>query len=196
MPIPHDRRAVLKKLAAATLAPAFSGLALADTYPSRPINLVVPFAAGGMTDILGRQLGKRITTSWGTPAIVDNRLGAGGIIGADRVAKAPADGYNLLITTTAHVVNPAITKKLPYDTLGDFTPIAMLARTPNVLLVHPGIPANNLQELLAYARKKGGVTYGSSGTGGMRPNRGPVGHGRRPRREGRACGHSCACLPT
>ncbi len=166
MPIPHDRRAVLKKLAAATLAPAFSGLALADTYPSRPINLVVPFAAGGMTDILGRQLGKRITTSWGTPAIVDNRLGAGGIIGADRVAKAPADGYNLLITTTAHVVNPAITKKLPYDTLGDFTPIAMLARTPNVLLVHPGIPANNLQELLTYARKKGGVTYGSSGTGG------------------------------
>lgn len=161
----HSRRDALKALAA-TLGSTWAGHALAAGYPSRPINLVVPFAAGGMTDILGRQLGKTMTNTWGTPAIVDNRLGAGGIIGADRVAKAPADGYTLLITTTAHVVNPAITKKLPYDTLGDFTPIAMLARTPNVLLVHPAIPATNLQELLAYARQKGGVTYGSSGTGG------------------------------
>lgn len=163
----RSRRDALKKLAIAAVGPlAASGQAFADNYPSRPINLVVPFAAGGMTDILGRQLGKSMGSTWSATAIVDNRVGAGGIIGADRVAKSTPDGYNLLVTTTAHVVNPSITKKLPYDTLADFTPVAMLARTPNVLLVNPSVPAKNLQELLAYARKKGGATYGSAGTGG------------------------------
>ena len=166
MNVLSSRRDALRKITSAALGATFMGRAFSSTYPNRPVNLVVPFAAGGMTDILGRQLGKSITNVLNTPAVVDNRLGAGGIIGADRVAKAPADGYNLLITTTAHVVNPSITKKLPYDTLGDFTPIAMLARTPNVLLINPSIPATNLQELLSYARQKGGLTYGSSGTGG------------------------------
>ncbi len=167
MNIIQSRRGALKSLAAAALCPvAFGGQAFADSYPSRPVNVVVPFAAGGMTDILARQLGKAMNSAWSATAIVDNRVGAGGIIGADRVAKSAPDGYTLLVTTTAHVVNPSITKKLPYDTLGDFTPVAMLARTPNVLLVNPSVPATNLQELLAYARKKGGATYGSAGTGG------------------------------
>lgn len=164
------RRDALKRLAVGTVAAvgamAAGRQAFADNYPSRPVNLVVPFAAGGMTDILARQLGKRMHSAWGATAVVDNRVGAGGIIGADRVAKSAPDGHSLLITTTAHVVNPSITRQLPYDTLADFTPIAMLARTPNVLLVNPAVPARNLQELLAYARQKGGATYGSAGTGG------------------------------
>lgn len=135
-------------------------------YPARPINIIVPFAPGGMTDILARQLAATIQRDLKQPGIVDNRLGAGGIIGADRVAKARADGYTLLVTTTAHVVSPAIVKKLPYDTVKDFQPIALLARTPNVLLVNPTNPARSLAELLAFARQKGSFTYGSSGTGG------------------------------
>lgn len=150
----------------AGLMPAVGVAQDAQTYPHQPITLVVPFAAGGMTDILARQLGKTLQQEWQKPVVVDNRLGAGGIVGADRVAKARADGYTLLITTTAHVVNPAINKKLPYDTVKDFQPVAMLARTPNVLVVNPANPARNLKELLEQARRKGGVSYGSSGTGG------------------------------
>jgi tripartite-type tricarboxylate transporter receptor subunit TctC len=140
--------------------------AVASSYPERAVTLVVPFAAGGMTDVLARQLSRRMQDELRQPAVVDNRVGAGGIIGAERVAKSRPDGHTLLITTTAHVVNPAITKQLPYDTEKDFVPVAMLARTPNVLVVHPSVPAKNLQELIAFARKSGGVSYGSSGSGG------------------------------
>lgn len=150
----------------ACVMPAVAVAQDAQAYPHQPITLVVPFAAGGMTDILARQLGKTLQQEWQKPVVVDNRLGAGGIVGADRVAKSRADGYTLLITTTAHVVNPAINKKLPYDTVKDFQPVAMLARTPNVLVVNPANPARNLKELLEQARRKGGVSYGSSGTGG------------------------------
>jgi len=150
----------------ACVMPAVAVAQDAQAYPHQPITLVVPFAAGGMTDILARQLGKTLQQEWQKPVVVDNRLGAGGIVGADRVAKSRADGYTLLITTTAHVVNPAINKKLPYDTVNDFQPVAMLARTPNVLVVNPANPARNLKELLEQARRKGGVSYGSSGTGG------------------------------
>lgn len=143
-----------------------SGTALAADYPTQTVTLVVPFAAGGMTDILARQFAKTMQTRTGQPTIVDNKPGAGGIIGATRVARAKPDGYTLLITTTAHVVNPSITKNLPYHTEKDFAPIAMLARTPNVLLVNPSLPAKTVPELLDYARTHHGVSYGSSGTGG------------------------------
>lgn len=154
---------------AASLALALaSGLcaAAASPYPDHAVTLVVPFAAGGMTDVLARQLARKMQEELKQPAVVDNRVGAGGIIGAERVAKSRPDGHTLLITTTAHVVNPAITKQLPYDTEKDFVPVALLARTPNVLVVHPSVPAKNLQELIAFAKKSGGVSYGSSGTGG------------------------------
>lgn len=140
--------------------------ASAAPYPSQPVTLVVPFAAGGMTDVLARQLAKTMQGQLKQPVLVDNRTGAGGVIGGEKVARASADGYTLLVTTTAHVVNPAITKQLPYDTEKDFAPIAMLARTPNVLVVNPAVPAKTLQELLAYAKRSGSLSYGSAGVGG------------------------------
>ncbi|MCT8174013.1 Bug family tripartite tricarboxylate transporter substrate binding protein [Variovorax sp. CY25R-8] len=155
-----------RALCALFALPFALGAAHADDYPSQPLTLVVPFAAGGMTDILARQLAKTVQEKLRQTAIVDNKPGAGGVIGATRVARARPDGYTLLITTTAHVVNPSITKNLPYDTEKDFAPIAMLARTPNVLLVNPSLPVATVPELLEYARKNKGVTYGSSGTGG------------------------------
>lgn len=143
-----------------------AGAAHAADYPTQPISLVVPFAAGGMTDVLARQLAKTMQKALGQPVVVENRLGAGGIIGAERVARSKPDGYTLMVTTTAHVVNPSITKQLPYDTERDFAPVALLASTPNVLVVNPAVPAHNLQELVAYAKRSGGISYGSSGTGG------------------------------
>lgn len=140
--------------------------ASAAPYPSQPVTLVVPFAAGGMTDVLARQLAKTMQSQLKQSVVVDNRTGAGGVIGGEKVARASADGYTLLVTTTAHVVNPAITKQLPYDTEKDFAPIAMLARTPNVLVVNPAVPAKTLQELLAYAKRSGSLSYGSAGVGG------------------------------
>src|SRR5690606_21714066 len=126
-----------------------------------------PFAAGGMTDVLARQLAKTMQGPLKQSVVIDNRVGAGGIIGSERVAKAKPDGHTLLVTTTAHVVNPAINNQLPYDTEKDFQPVALLAATPNVLVVNPAVPAKNLQELIALARKDNrGVTYGSSGAGG------------------------------
>ncbi|MCY1277611.1 hypothetical protein D9M69_153270 [compost metagenome] len=143
-----------------------AGTAPAADYPVQPIALVVPFVAGGMTDVLARQLAKTMQKSLGQPVVVENRPGAGGIIGAEKVARSKGDGYTLMVTTTAHVVNPSITKQLPYNTERDFAPIALLASTPNVLVVNPAVPAKNLQDLLAYARRTGSVSYGSAGTGG------------------------------
>ena len=143
-----------------------ASLAQAADYPAQPVSLVVPFAAGGMTDVLARQLARTMQKALGQPVVVENRVGAGGIIGAERVARARPDGYTLMVTTTAHVVNPSITRQLPYDTERDFAPVALLASTPNVLVVNPAVPAHSLQEFLAYARRTGSVSYGSAGTGG------------------------------
>jgi len=144
-----------------------SAAAQAVAYPQRPVTLIVPFVAGGMTDVLARQLATSMQKATGQTVLVDNRPGAGGIIGTEKVAKAKPDGYTLLVTTTAHVVNPSITKQLPYDTARDFAPVALLASTPAVLVVNPSIPARKLPELLAYARSAGSLSYGSSGTGGI-----------------------------
>ncbi|GAA5234506.1 tripartite tricarboxylate transporter substrate binding protein [Verticiella sediminum] len=139
---------------------------MAHAWPSQPVTLIVPFAAGGMTDILARKLAQTMQTDLQQPVLVENRPGAGGVIGSERVARAAADGNTLLVMTTAHVVNPAIIKNLRYDAKNDFAPVAMLAHTPNVLVVHPSVPAKTLPELLEFARQKGGVTYGSAGAGG------------------------------
>ena len=160
----------------AALVLAFStfcaGAALAQTggaagYPARPIRLVVPFTPGGSTDILARAIGQKLTEAWGQPVVIDNAPGAGGSIGADKVAKAAADGYTLLmghIGTLA--VNPSLYPNLPYDAVKSFAPVAWVASVPNVLVVHPSVPARNVKELVALAKAKPGqLNYGSGGNG-------------------------------
>ncbi len=139
----------------------------ATSYPGKTIRLVVPFTPGGSTDILARAIGQKLTEAWGQSVIIDNVPGAGGAIGADKVAKAPADGYTLLmghIGTLA--VNPSLYPNLPYDPIKSFAPVAWVARVPNVLVVHPGVPAKNVKELVALAKSKPGqMNYGSGGNG-------------------------------
>ncbi len=136
-------------------------------YPNKAIRLVVPFTPGGSTDILARAIGQKLTEAWGQPVVIDNVPGAGGSIGADKVAKSPADGYTLLmghIGTLA--VNPSLYPKLPYDPVKDFAPVAWVARVPNVLVVHPSVKANNLKEFVALAKSRPGqLNYGSGGNG-------------------------------
>jgi tripartite-type tricarboxylate transporter receptor subunit TctC len=136
-------------------------------YPSKPIRLVVPFTPGGSTDILARAIGLELSKAWGQPVLIDNVPGAGGSIGADKVAKAPADGYTLLmghIGTLA--VNPSLYPNLPYDPVKNFAPVAWVARVPNVLVVHPSVKAVNLKELIALVKAKPGqLNYGSGGNG-------------------------------
>ena len=136
-------------------------------YPAKPIRMVVPFTPGGSTDILARAIGLELTRAWGQPVIIDNVPGAGGSIGADKVAKAPADGYTLLmghIGTLA--VNPSLYPALPYNPVKDFAPVAWVARVPNVLAVHPSVNAKSVKELVALAKAKPGqLNYGSGGNG-------------------------------
>jgi tripartite-type tricarboxylate transporter receptor subunit TctC len=136
-------------------------------YPNKTIRMVVPFTPGGSTDILARAIGQKLTEAWGQPVIIDNVPGAGGSIGADKVAKASPDGYTLMmghIGTLA--VNPSLYPKLPYDPVKDFAPVAWVARVPNVLVVHPSVKANNVKELVALAKSKPGqLNYGSGGNG-------------------------------
>ena len=136
-------------------------------YPAKPIRLVVPFTPGGSTDILARAIGLELTKAWGQSVIIENVPGAGGSIGADKVAKAPADGYTLLmghIGTLA--VNPSLYPNLPYDAVKSFSPVAWVARVPNVLVVHPSVKANTVQELVALAKSRPGqLNYGSGGNG-------------------------------
>ena len=138
-----------------------------STYPAKPIRLIVPFTPGGSTDILARAIGQELTRAWGQSVIIENVPGAGGSIGADKVAKASPDGYTLLmghIGTLA--VNPSLYPKLPYDPVKDFAPVAWVARVPNVLVVHPSVKANTAKELLALAKSQPGrLNYGSGGNG-------------------------------
>jgi tripartite-type tricarboxylate transporter receptor subunit TctC len=148
----------------ATSAPAAASV---RDYPSAPIRIVVPFTPGGSTDILARAIGQKLTQAWGQPVIVENVPGAGGAIGAERVARAAPDGYTLLmghIGTLA--VNPSLYPKLPYDPVRSFAPVAWVARVPNVLVVHPSVPAKTVAELVALAKARPGTfNYGSGGNG-------------------------------
>ncbi|WP_156546299.1 tripartite tricarboxylate transporter substrate-binding protein [Cupriavidus sp. D384] len=165
------RRIALKALGTMALAAAipasFTTAALAaDAWPSKPITLVVPFASGGTTDIIGRAVGQRLGEALGQPVVVDNRPGAGGTIGGALVARANPDGYTFLLATVAHTMAPGIYKTLPYDFQKDLEPIGMVALTPNVLIVNQSIPAKNVQELVAYIKANPGkVNYGSAGIG-------------------------------
>ncbi len=138
----------------------------ATTYPQKPIRIIVPFAPQGPNDILARLVGQKLTETWGQQVIVDNRPGAGTVIGTEVAARAPADGYTLLMVSTSTAVNPTLKKTLPYDTIRDFAPIIRLAETPNVLASHPSLPATNVGGLLKLAKAKPGeITYASGGVG-------------------------------
>ena len=143
-----------------------SGMAAAD-YPDQPIRLVVPFAAGGGTDVLGRMIGQKLSEAWKVPVVVDNRPGAGGTIGSAAVARAAPDGYTVLLgSISTHAIAPGLYAKMPYDPVKDFQPVARAGITPFVMTVHPAVPANSIGELIALARanpKK--YDFASSGNG-------------------------------
>ncbi|WP_421956749.1 tripartite tricarboxylate transporter substrate binding protein [Polaromonas sp.] len=135
-------------------------------WPVKPISLIVPFPAGGTTDVLARAMGLELSKSLGQPVIVESRPGAGATLGADFVAKSKADGYTLLMGAVHHTIATSVYRKLPYDFQKDFAPISTVALVPNVLVVNPGVPAKNVKELLALARAEPGkLTYGSNGNG-------------------------------
>lgn len=168
----HSFRPFTKRLLAITtpvlLAIAsVSPTAQAQDFPTHPVKIVVPFPAGGTTDILARQLAASLQQRWGQTVIVDNKGGASGTIFSEQLTRMPADGYTLMLTATHHVINPGLYKNLKYDTRTDFTPLAMVAAVPNVLVVNPEFPPKSVTELIAYAKANPGkVNFGSSGTGG------------------------------
>ncbi|MCC7485881.1 MAG: tripartite tricarboxylate transporter substrate binding protein [Burkholderiales bacterium] len=144
-----------------------AGPAAAQGYPVKPVRVVVPFAAGGSTDIIGRTLAVRLTESLGQTVVVDNRAGGGTVIGTEIVARSAPDGHTLLVVPAPFTINPSLLPKLPYDPLNDFTPITLINTTPLVVVVNPSVPARSVKELIALARAKPGVlNFGSSGTGG------------------------------
>jgi tripartite-type tricarboxylate transporter receptor subunit TctC len=136
-------------------------------YPNKPIKLIVPLAAGGTGDTLARTVGEEMAKELGQPVVIENKPGAGGLVGTELVAAAPPDGYTLLAVSPSHVINPALhAGKKTYDPLKGFEPITVLANTHQVIVIHPTVPANNLKELIDYAKKSPGrLNYGSAGTG-------------------------------
>jgi tripartite-type tricarboxylate transporter receptor subunit TctC len=166
--------AILSRLSAVVVALTVTGAAAQDpsaggaqTYPTRPIRLIVPFAAGGATDLLARELGQRLSERWGRPVVVDNRAGAGGVIGLDAGAKAAPDGYTLVMCSSSTLIlGPALGTKLPYDPVKSFTPITEAADIPVIMVSHPSFPARTLGELIKVAKAKPGqYSYASNGTG-------------------------------
>jgi tripartite-type tricarboxylate transporter receptor subunit TctC len=157
------RRTLLLAAALAALPMAAS----AQGYPSKPIRFVVPYPPGGPLDTIARLLGQKVSESVKQPVIVDNKPGAGGNIGADFVAKAPADGYTILMGAVAtHAINPTLYAKIPYDPVRDFSPVTQVASTPNVLVVNPSVPASNVGEFIAHAKANPGkLNFGSGSTG-------------------------------
>jgi len=145
----------LSLLALATCSAAAHGAQpVADAYPSHPIRLVVPWPAGGGADTVGRAVALELTAVLGQQIVVDNRPGAAGIIGSELVARAPGDGYTLLLPTVTAAINPTLHRKLPYDTVKDFAPVILLASAPYVLAINPSVPARSVAELIEFAKTK------------------------------------------
>ena len=145
---------------------SFAAAAAEQNYPSRPIRFIVPFPPGGGNDIVGRIVAMKLSEGLGQQVVVDNRGGAGGTIGTDITAKAPPDGYTMLVNNISLAVNHTLFKKLPYDTLKDLAPVSLVGRQPNIVVVHPGVQAKSMRELLDLARAKPGqLSYGSGGIG-------------------------------
>lgn len=157
----------LAQLVTAGVLIAAPGFAVAQqAYPSRPIRFILPFPPGGATTPLARLVGEKLTESWGQPVLVENRAGGNTIIGAEAAAKSPPDGYTILLASFTFVTVPSLLPYLPYDTIRDFDAVATIAKTRYVLVLHPSIPVNSLQELIALAKSKPGqLNYASSGTG-------------------------------
>ncbi len=155
-------RSSLALIAAAMIATSAQAQ---DAWPSKPIRLIAPFPPASTSDVIGRVLGQKLGQRLGQPVVVDNRVGASGNIGADAIAKAAPDGYTIgIVTSSTHAVAVSLSSKLPYDPLKDFTPIGMLANSPYVLVLYPGVPAKDVKELVALAKAKPGtLNYGSAG---------------------------------
>lgn len=161
-------RALLKRMVcaaalAATTLPVFAQV----SYPSKPLRLVVPFPAGGGTDVLARVIGAKLSDAWGQPVVIELRPGASATLGPDLVAKAAPDGHTLVLVTSTFTMAPAL-QKVPYDPVRDFSPVILFAAVPNILMVHPSLPARTLKELIQLARARPGeLTYGSTGNGSV-----------------------------
>lgn len=154
------------RLAIAALASASCVAAFAQSYPNRPVKIVIPFTPGGSNDTVGRFLGDELQKKLRQPFVVENRGGAGGVVGSDSVAKAPADGYTLLLVSTPHVANPSIYKKMPYDALKSFAPVARVMAAPVVIAATPGLGLHTVDDLVQRARSQPGkLSFVSSGTG-------------------------------
>jgi tripartite-type tricarboxylate transporter receptor subunit TctC len=158
----------MKSLAAIFTAVLLASLPAQAQYPNKPIRIVVPFAAGGTSDILARAIGPRITEAWSQPVLVENRAGANGNVGADFVAKSAPDGYTMLLSDVGALsINPSVYANMPFDPARDFSPIVMVSYSPHVLAVHPSVPVSNVKELIAYAKANPGrMNFANSGTGG------------------------------
>ncbi len=163
-----DRKQPLRTLICVFAVLTVNVSAYSQTYPAKPIRLIVPFAPGGGSDIIARVLAPHMSERLGQQMIIDNRPGAGTIIGADIAAKAPADGYTLFLGITGTMaINPSMYRKLPYDPVRDFAPVGLVGTGPNVLVVHPALPARSIRELIAIAQSHPGkLSYASAGTGG------------------------------
>ncbi len=163
------RRFALRQVAAvsaALLLGAAASPALAQAWPAKPVRIVVPFAPGGSTDVIARMVAQKLTTLWGQTVVVENRAGAGGNVGADVVAKAPADGYTLLMASGSITINPHLYKNMPFDTRKDLVPISNVASGPMLVVVPDGSPAKTLKDLVAMAKAKpGALNFGSAGVG-------------------------------
>ena len=157
----------LKACVALFIAGSFSA-AHCQEYPSRPIRIVVPVAAGGSPDVLARLIGEKMRERMGQPVVVDNRVGAGQMIGSDHVAKSPPDGYTILLPTATFCGSAALQPKLPFDPVNDLTGVAMVGVGPLLVVVHPSVPVKNIKELIALAKSRAGqINYGSAGTGSV-----------------------------
>ena len=157
--------AKLSRVLLASFALLLPAAVLAQTYPTKPIRLIVPFPPGGSTTIMARLIGQKLTESWGQQIVVDNRGGGNTIIGSDALVKAPPDGHTILLVTSTHVINPSLLTT-PYDAIKDFAPVATLVGTETLMVVNPALPANNLQEFIALAKSKPGqLNFATSGSG-------------------------------
>lgn len=159
-------KTIAKSLFVGSLLAVSLSAAWAQGYPNKPVKLVVPFAPGGFTDVVARILGQKLSVSMGQSFVIENKAGAGSVIGTDFVAKSPADGYTLVMVSTTHVISPWIYKSMPYDSIKSFTTVTKLVDSPYVLLVNPKVPARNVQEFIALAKAAPDtIHYASSGNG-------------------------------
>src|SRR5690349_13867186 len=156
------------RIAIALAVLAFAATASAQPYPNKPIKIIVPYPAGGTSDILARAVGQKLTEQWGQPVVVENKPGATGNIGADFVAKSPPDGYTWLLADIGSLaIAPSVVTSLPFDPVRDFAPVAMVAYSPHLLVVHPSVPAKDVKELIALAKAKpDSLNFAVSGLGG------------------------------